>query len=581
LIRHGSRLLQTVGAILVLVGLAGIGWSFVPRAASIPSVPLDQLGLAADHKEQSEMIAASLPPFLMVGADGQDNASKNVRLWDAMLAVRGSHLPNVPQQIGDCVSWGAANAVNYLQAYQLVRGPPGFQFKEAYPPYIYGISRVQVGRKHGSNFRGDGSIGAYAAEGLRDYGVLRADAQDCPPYSGSIARLWGQRGAPEWAVTEAKQQLVKTIAQVRTADQARDAICNGYPVTIASRWWGTTRIETRDGRKVATRNTSWAHQQCLIGYDGSGANQYFYCLNSWGPNAHPAPLQGEPPGGYWIRFSDVDRICKEGDSWAISSFDGFPAETINWDDLLKRREARMPITSIGLEVEPLPEIEEVKMTGLLLFSSVLCVIIGATCFTLGGFGRGRIAALTLMALCSSLFVGSADAQQIDFAVALNRRTVPTQPGSQPRATVTTDEPDWNCALERRPVAQSHDELPSSWEQATIRQAVPPSAPSQQNAKAEKPSREQALFFTAPWCGFCKDQKEYLSRRIEPMGLTMNESPEADFRMVDVEKFRNLQATYRVSSLPVVVYLDKSGREVDRVVGFDPTRLKTPKLQKLK
>jgi hypothetical protein len=344
-----SRFVQTAVITLTLGGVGGLGWYLYPRSHAIPPVPLDQLGLVEDHAEQSELLAASLPPFMVVGADGQDNSTKNVRLWDAVVKLLGQHLPNVPQQIGDCVSWGAANAANYLQANNIIRGPPGYQLKPVYPPYIYGVSRVLVGRKHGSNFRGDGSIGAYAAEGVRDYGVLRSDVKDCPPYSGAIARMWGDKGPPQWAIDEAKQYLVKTIAQVKSAAEARDAICNGYPVTIASSWWGTTRIEVRDGRRVATRNTSWAHQQCVIGYDGSGPNKYFYVLNSWGPNAHPAPMQGEPPGGYWIRYEDLDRICREGDSWAFSSFDGFPAETINWDDLLRRRVPRDPVNVTDLD----------------------------------------------------------------------------------------------------------------------------------------------------------------------------------------------------------------------------------------
>ncbi|WP_397570639.1 hypothetical protein [Schlesneria sp. T3-172] len=569
-----SKLLQGFGAGLVLAGLLGIGWTLLPQPAAIPSVPLDQLGLEVNHAEKSELLAADLPPFVVVGADGQDNTTKNVRLWDAMLAVRGSHAPNIPQQIGDCVSWGAANAVNYLQAYQLVRGPPGFQFRDAYPPYIYGVSRVIVGRAHGSNFRGDGSVGAYAAEGVQKHGVLRADAKDVPPYSGSIARMWGDKGPPQWARDEAKQFLVKSIAQVKSAAEARDAICNGYPVTIASSWWGTTSIGTVDGRRVANRNTSWAHQQCLIGYDGSGSNKYFYCLNSWGPNAHPQPLQGEPPGGYWIRFSDIDRICREGDSWAFSSFDGFPAESLRWEDLLRRRDVRSPVTSIGVEPPQPPEREVPQMTGFLLLASSLLVISGSVLFISGGVGRRSTAAL--IALAAVLLSNVADAQPIDFAVATVRRA-PTSP----TVGAIGREPDWSSALQRRTVTQS-DDLPDSWDSLTVRRTVQQAACKPVITSKKTPDRpEQCLFFTAPRCGVCDTQQAYLAPKVKAAGLTMSESPEADIRMIDVERHRGLQAEYKVESLPCLVYLDKAGNEVDRVTGFDRERLRTPQLVKLK
>jgi glutaredoxin len=71
---------------------------------------------------------------------------------------------------------------------------------------------------------------------------------------------------------------------------------------------------------------------CVLGYDGTAnsGKKYFYVLNSWGPDAHPKPLQGEPPGGFWVTWEDLDRIVKQGDSWAFSSFDGFRKTDIDW-----------------------------------------------------------------------------------------------------------------------------------------------------------------------------------------------------------------------------------------------------------
>lgn len=546
---------QVLGILLVCAGLGGIGSQLIPRSHAIPSVPLAELGLDLDHAEKSENVAASMPKFQIVGADGQDNAKKNIRLWDAMLKVRGSHLPNVAQQIGDCVSWGAAHAVDYLQAVQIVRGEPD-AFKEAYPPYIYGISRVQVGKKHGSNFRGDGSIGAYAAEGLRDFGCLRSDASKVPPYSGNVAKEWGSKGAPDWAITEAKPFSVKTIAQVKSADEARDAICNGYTVTIASSWWGTTRIVPVDGRNVATRNTSWAHQQCLIGYDGSGNTPYFYVLNSWGDNAHPRPLAGEPPGGYWVRYNDIDRICSEGDSWALSSFEGFPGEAIDWDQLLRR-----PVSAVGADG---PNAFEnggaIVFQGLsVLLVSLVLVVAGVCLFRWAATARKRMSILSGLALL--LFsVGVANAQQPDFAVAASRTAEPI---------------DWGAACERTVISES------AVKQEKISSEVWASCAGNSRTREVAKSaakHPQGLFFTAKWCLPCTPKKNHIVKNIVPLGWTCSEDEDADFRIVDVDKHPDMVSRYRVPIIPTLVYVDASGKEFDRITNDSNRPLTAPLLK---
>jgi len=531
---------QVLGVVIACLGLSVIGMQAVPRSQAIPSVPLSSLGLASDHAQQAAVIAANTPKFQIVGADGQDNTKKNVRLWDAMIQVRGSHLPNIAQQIGDCVSWGAAHAIDYLQAVQMVRGPPGFEFAQAFPPYIYGTSRVQVGK---NQIRGDGSVGAWAAQALRDYGCLRSDAPQCPPYSGSIATSWGRSGPPQWALTEAKPFSVKSIAQVNSAEEARDAICNGYPVTIASSWWGTNRITPVDGRMVATRNTSWGHQQCIIGYDGSGRTPYFYVLNSWGENAHPAPLQNEPPGGYWVRFADIDHICKEGDSWALSSFEGFPADVIDWGQLLHRT-----VSASGPDV---PHVET-NGDGIMLESvfaigiGLLLVLAGIALFRWAGTARKNLAAFAGFA---GLLIGGGilNAQQPDFATASIRHEAKI---------------DWSSAKHRSfaSAPQLERVTDDMWGKALIRQAEPA------KVVAERLPHPQALFFTQKSCVPCMAPKEYVRTNLVPLGWTAGEDELADFRIIDIEKYPSIAAKYKVEQTPTTVFLDRYGHEVERISG---------------
>jgi hypothetical protein len=318
-------------ALGVLSTAFALWWTMTP-----PSVtPEDhRYGLVSNHAEIAAPVVAASTPFQVVNANGvpvyQDNSRAVVKLWDATVKVLGRHTDNYPQQVGDCVSFGAKNALEYLICVRLASGKHdnNSEYAVVSTAYIYGISRVQIGQKR---VRGDGSVGAWAAQGVTKFGVLPLNAPGCPPYSGAVARQWGVSGPPDDLIRIAMATLVKTTAPVATAVDCRDAICNGYPVTIASDF-GSTDIKPRDGQQVARRNTRWMHQMCVVGYDGSrGPAGRFYILNSWGAAAHPAPLADEPPGGFWVEAADMDYITRQGDSWAYSDFDGFPAQQLTID----------------------------------------------------------------------------------------------------------------------------------------------------------------------------------------------------------------------------------------------------------
>lgn len=302
-----------------------IGWTVVRFPDVTPES--DRYGWSSEAAEDEETVAAvaEMPPFQIVGPNGeiivQDNENAVAKLWDAVLEIRGSHLENTPQQVGDCVSWGVKHAIEYLIYVEMKTGPPGeLEFHEVFAPYIYGISRVQIGgKKLGGR---DGSCGAWAARGVMQYGLLRSDFDGVPPYSGSVARSWGSSGPPDKFVQEGKRFLVKQTSLVRTADEIRDAICNGYPCTVASNV-GFNTIIKKYGRLLGVRNGTWGHQMAVIGFDGSAPEPLYYIINSWGPHAHGDPIDNSPPGGFWITKKDMDAMARQGDSFAFSNFEGF------------------------------------------------------------------------------------------------------------------------------------------------------------------------------------------------------------------------------------------------------------------
>lgn len=330
-IRITPRLLAWLA---VAAAIAAVVWACLAPAPvasqSRPPVPVDQLGWAGpEGVELAKPLVERMPDFEILGEAVKDNSRKNARLWHAVKKVYGRHLENVPQQVGDCVNWGYRNGAFFLQCVGIhqgqIRGPP----RDVFPPYHYGTSRVLVG---GGRLSGDGSVGAWAAEAVRLYGVLPADADGVPAYSGSVARQWGRSGPPKHLVDFASGFQVKTVAKIASAVEMRDAICNGYPVPICSDF-GSRTFRVVDGRRVANGDDSWAHCMCVVGFDGSlgQGREYFYVLNSWGPTAHPAPLGDEPPGGFWVTWDQAERIARQDDSFALSNFSGFPARSIDFE----------------------------------------------------------------------------------------------------------------------------------------------------------------------------------------------------------------------------------------------------------
>lgn len=235
------------------------------------------------------------------------------------------------QGIGDCVGWAFALGVSALLAEQAARGGgAGVWEGWAAPEPIYAGSRVEAG---GGRLgpREDGSVGAWAAEWLsRRGGVLlarRYPGADLSRYDAVRARSWGARGVPDDLEPTARRRPVRAVTPVRTYAQARDALANGYPVVACS-----TRgfADRRDGEGFAAPRGRWAHAMCLIGLDDAHRRPGALCQNSWGPDWIGGPKRrGQPEGSFWIDAEVLDGMLGQGDSWALSDVEGFPARSVD------------------------------------------------------------------------------------------------------------------------------------------------------------------------------------------------------------------------------------------------------------
>jgi hypothetical protein len=290
-------------------------------------------------KDAWEKVKGNFNPFKIVGAAP---VKKKTRfggegrrrfLHPLVRKVVGQDLLNWAQRAGSCVAEGAGSACNYLACTNIALFNKSEKFRRSYVPYHYGTMRVFIGAKYGVNFgfNDDGGIGSFMAEAVKEYGNLFADTPGVEPYQGEadIARRWGYRPGPKKEfITEAKKYLVKTTARITNWEQLVEAVTNGYPCTIASML--SFQMNPNSAGFHEQTSEGWAHQMCIIGWwNHPTLGEIFYVLNSWGPDTHGTDPAGGPPGGFWVKKSDVDYMCND-EVFILSQWDGFPAQELSW-----------------------------------------------------------------------------------------------------------------------------------------------------------------------------------------------------------------------------------------------------------
>lgn len=290
------------------------------------------LGGWVDDKKQVETVLSQLPiKFLhVVGGMKDSGKGKIVCLYRNVIKVTGGFIVFY-QTIGDCVSMGMAQAINVLACTEIVQGELESWDASAATEPLYANGRILIGR--GQLGYSDGSIGAWQAQAAQKYGFnvrKKYGNYDLSVYSGQRAKDWGNpgKGTPKELLEISKNNLVKEFTQVRNYEEARDAICSGYPVTVASNV-GFTSV--RDKAGCLRRSGSWAHQMMFAASFDDGKDPALLCVNSWGPDwvTGPQKFGDEPKGSFWVRASDVNVMLAANDSFCYSALDGFPVRKLN------------------------------------------------------------------------------------------------------------------------------------------------------------------------------------------------------------------------------------------------------------
>jgi hypothetical protein len=342
-----GKILQWAFVVILLSVLSYLGI----KPASIPPIEESgQAGWVRDDEAVKEVKGQlPFPTFgqTPAGRSIQEAPDADAYLWKAAVKVTGDLLPGRNQlQVGSCVSFGTATAIEHTILFEIAtwvdaRGPPP-AFKDLAQEVIYGGSRVQIG---GGKIRGDGSVGAWAAKFVHDFGFVARGTYgkwDLTKYTESQCRQLGQSGCPADLLPIAAKTKVGTTTQIQSADEAAKAIQQGYGIAVCSNQ-GFARQRDKEG--FCRPQGQWAHCMAILGVQ-FGERKGFFIANSWGDDYFTGPMgKGDGPRcGFWADWSVVDRMIRNGgDTWAFSDADGFPARQINWrvmNDLIPAAERK-------------------------------------------------------------------------------------------------------------------------------------------------------------------------------------------------------------------------------------------------
>ena len=333
-----------LGAVLCLMaggGLIAAGTWLVEKPINNP-VPLDQLGLTPEIGANLKQFTQSLPGTSIVGeSPDEENQKKRVMLDPILFKANGNAWPfHGPQQTGDCSGFASAGVAEYDIAFQVSEGTSD-EFHPIDRPAAYAQGRFENGRQI---IKGQGSDPSLQASSFMSDGVLLADdpklleflkqpTGSIAAYSGKRSTDWGNKYIPEALRDSMAKYKVRDVQACRTAQ----GVCNQITDAKRACFFGSFELGVGkikllpSGHNLGLDTTSWAHAQMITGYDGElwaqgKGDRLFYIVNSWGDNGMlpRSKIPGDRPGGYYLTWDVVDRICKQEQMvFALSGVEGF------------------------------------------------------------------------------------------------------------------------------------------------------------------------------------------------------------------------------------------------------------------
>lgn len=225
------------------------------------------------------------------------------------------------QTTSDCTSHGGRNAADLSRAVEIdIKG-------ELEEWIVRGATEILY-KSRGSNGPG---MGIYASVKFLNStgGVLLRKKYpelglDLTKYNSSIG-IRGREGISPDILKEARKHQIKTVSQIRSVEEAVNALANGYGITCGSNYGFSSK---RDQEGFARPQGSWNHCMAWGAADTEYKRPGILILNSWGKFNSGPKRNAQPDGSFWVDLEVAEKMIKQGATFAVSNFEGFPSQKL-------------------------------------------------------------------------------------------------------------------------------------------------------------------------------------------------------------------------------------------------------------
>ena len=282
------------------------------------------IGSVCDEEDTKKLLGElPMPVFGSAAYNLQGSGEGKLSLpFKCLLKFDSGFGPAEKQTTGDCVSHSTRNAIDITRSVEIVNGErEDFITRGA----TEGIYQSRGHKRQGMTCSGAARY-VHQSGGIllrKDYGKV-----DLSKYNSTLG---AKHNIPNSIYKdEAQKHQVQTISNIRTVEEARDALANGYAISVCSGYGFSSR---RDSNGIAKRSGGWSHAMCWTACDDSRdrLNETLFLIqNSWGIWNSGPRVHDQPEGSFWIREKDARGMLSGGGAWVFSDVDGFPARKVEW-----------------------------------------------------------------------------------------------------------------------------------------------------------------------------------------------------------------------------------------------------------